>query len=189
MKKLVFVFALFMQISALNALELNVERSALSFITVKNDAIAESMTFSNLTGSIDNETGKAEITIGLNSVVSGIDIRNERMRKYLFETDKFPAATYTALVDVPALLAMTAGEQRAVKLTGALVLHGSSSPLSFDVLVTKRADGTYHVITVTPSFVDAQNFGLVAGIGKLRSLAGLKNIDTIVPVTFSVTFQ
>lgn len=189
MKQLVYALALFMQIGALNALELKTDSSALSFVTVKNDAFAEAMTFSSLTGNIDTETGKAEIIVGLNSVVSGVDIRNERMRKYLFETDKFPAATYTALVDVPALSAMAIGEQSAVKLKGALVMHGVSSPLSFDVIVTKRADGAFHVMTVAPGFVDAQRFGLVAGIGKLRSLAGLNNIDTIVPVTFSVIFQ
>ena len=169
MKQLLCAAMLLLQLGAVNAMELKADSSSLSFVSIKNDAIAETMSFSSLTGSID--------------------IRNERMRKYLFETDKFPAATYTALVDMPELAAMSVGEQKTMKLTGALVMHGTSSPLSFDVIVTKRADGALHVVTLAPSFVDTQRFGLVAGVAKLRSLAGLNNIGLAVPVSFSVTFQ
>ncbi|WP_415240410.1 YceI family protein [Zhongshania aliphaticivorans] len=189
MKQLLCAAMLLLQLGAVNAMELKADSSSLSFVSIKNDAIAETMSFSSLTGSIDDKTGKAEIVVGLNSIASGIDIRNERMRKYLFETDKFPAATYTALVDMPELVTMSVGEQKTMKLTGALVMHGTSSPLSFDVIVTKRADGALHVVTLAPSFVDTQRFGLVAGVAKLRSLAGLNNIGLAVPVSFSVTFQ
>ncbi|MEX1669331.1 YceI family protein [Zhongshania guokunii] len=189
MKQLMYVLVLCLQLSALNAMELKADSSVLNFVAVKNDAFAETMSFSSLSGSIDDKTGKAEIQVGLNSVVSGVDIRNERMRKFLFETDKFPVANYHAQVDLASLAAMAAGEQKAVKLLGELQMHGVNAPVNFDVLVTKRGDGAYHVATVSPGFIDAQRFGLVAGVGKLRSLAGLNNIDLIVPVTFSVIFE
>ncbi len=189
MKQLLCALVFLLPLSGLNAMDLKADHSSLSFVTVKNDAIAETMSFSSLAGNIDEQTGKTEIVVGLNSIVSGIDIRNERMRKYLFETDKFPAATYSAIVDVPALKAMAVGEQKTMKLAGALVMHGTSAPMSFEVIVTKRDDGMYHAITLSPSFVNTKDFGLIAGVAKLRSLAGLKNIGLIVPVSFSVMFQ
>lgn len=189
MKQLAYVLVLLLQVGTLDAMELQADNSTLSFVTTKNDVIAETMSFSSVTGSIDDKSGEAEIVIGLNSVVSGIEIRNDRMRKFLFETDEFPAATYTAQIDVPSLLAMAVNEQKAMKLNGKLLIHGLRAPVIFDVLVSKRADGTYQVETVTPGIVDAQRFGLAPGIDKLRKLAGLNNIDLIVPVSFSVIFR
>ena len=112
MKKLVCALALLLPMGGLNALELVKEESVLNFVTVKNDAVAELMSFSSLTGSIDDATGKAELIVDLSSVETGIDIRNDRMREHLFQIDKFPSATYSATVEMANLNAMAVGEQK-----------------------------------------------------------------------------
>ncbi|MBW2939182.1 YceI family protein [Zhongshania aquimaris] len=189
MKKLVCALALLLPMGGLNALELVKEASVLNFVTVKNDAVAELMSFSSLTGSIDDATGKAELIVDLSSVETGIDIRNDRMREHLFQIDKFPSATYSATVEMANLNAMAVGEQKNIELRGELKLHGKTAPVVFEVIVTKRSDESFHAATSSPAFISANSFELAPGIGKLRSLAGLQNIDLVVPVTFSVVFQ
>ena len=147
MKKLVCALALLLPMGGLNALELVKEESVLNFVTVKNDAVAELMSFSSLTGSIDDATGKADLN------------------------------------------AMAVGEQKNIELRGELKLHGNTAPVVFKVIVTKRSDESFHAATSSPAFISANSFELAPGIGKLRSLAGLQNIDLVVPVTFSVVFQ
>ena len=45
------------------------------------------------------------------------------------------------------------------------------------------------VNTVKPFFMNADAYGVVAGINKLKALASLPSINTVVPVSFSVTFH
>lgn len=189
MKKLVYALVLSLPLGGLNALELDKESSVMNFVTVKNDTVAELMSFTSLTGSIDEKSGKAVLNIDLSSVASGIDIRNERMREHLFEIDKFASAVYSTELDMEALNELAIGEQKSVALKGELELHGKSAEVKFDVTVTKRKDGAFHAVTNSPAFVSANSFELVPGIAKLRSLAGLASIDLVVPVTFSVVFK
>ena len=71
-----------------------------------------------------------------------------------------------------------------IELRGELKLHGKTAPVVFKVIVTKRSDESFHAATSSPAFISANSFELAPGIGKLRSLAGLQNIDLVVPVTF-----
>jgi|TARA_R110002050_G_scaffold103142_1_gene212122 polyisoprenoid-binding protein YceI len=189
MKKLVYALVLSLPLGGLNALELDKESSVMNFVTVKNDTVAELMSFTSLTGSIDEKSGKAVLNIDLSSVASGIDIRNERMREHLFEIDKFASAVYSTELDMKSLNELAIGEQKSVALKGELELHGKSAEVKFDVTVTKRKDGAFHAVTNSPAFVSANSFELAPGIAKLRSLAGLASIDLVVPVTFSVVFK
>ena len=189
MKKLVCALALSLPLVGLNALELDKDSSVLNFVTVKNDSVAELMSFTSLSGSLDDETGKAELNIDLSSVASGVDIRNDRMREHLFQIDKFPTATYTTALDMAELKAMSAGEQKPIDLKGDLKLHGKTAAVSFKVIVTKLKDGSYHAVTSAPTFISANSFELEPGISKLRSLASLASIDLVVPVTFSVVSE
>ncbi|CAA0089256.1 Uncharacterised protein [Zhongshania aliphaticivorans] len=189
MRKLVCTLVFLLPFTGLNALELDKASSKMNFVTVKNDSVAELMSFTSIDGTIDDESGMAELKIDLSSVASGVDIRNENMRKYLFQVDEFTTAIYTAKLDMAALTAMAEGDQQQMLLDGNLDLHGKSASIKFDVIVTKRADGSYHAITAAPAFVNANSFDLAKGIGKLRSLVRLASIDLVVPVTFSVVFK
>ena len=80
------------------AWDLQADASTFNFVSVKKDTIGEVLHFKKLSGQID-KNGKAGITIDLNSVDTGVQIRDERMREFLFETGKYPSATYQANVD------------------------------------------------------------------------------------------
>ena len=189
MKKLFCAAALALAASGLNALEMDSSRSTLNITSVKNDRFAELFTFKKVAGSIDDASGKATIEIALDSINSGIEIRDERMRKYLFDTAQYKTANFVADVDLESVSALKAGEQQAVELKGELTLNGNTVPMVFQTQVTRLSGGELSVATVTPGFIDVTRHKLAPGIGKLRSLAGLNNISLAVPVTFSVIFK
>jgi polyisoprenoid-binding protein YceI len=189
MQQLGCLLILFLQASLLNALDLQADSSRLSFVTIKNDAIAEVMSFSGLSGNIDPKSGAAHIDVDLNSVVSGIEIRDTRLREQLFETKRFPMASFSTSVDMKSLGQLQIGEQLTTSLNGQLSLHGVVAPLKFDVVISKLSSGAFHAATLSPGLIDTKRFELVAGVGKLRSIAGLASIGLTVPVTFSVVFQ
>lgn len=163
------------------------DASELSFVTTKADNVAEVHTFDQLSGTIAND-GSVQVSIELASVNTMIDIRNERMREMLFETALFPNANITAKVDLAAITAMTPGSTSRTSLEFTLELHGTSKSFTADVMYTRLADGAM-ATTLKPVVVTADSFALVAGVEKLREVAGLTRISNAVPVTFTVVFS
>jgi len=176
------VFALFFAGTAQADWSLDNEASRLSFVTVKAEHVAEVHTFDSLSGSIvDNgtggeESGDVDITIQLASVNTLIPIRNERMQEMLFETNLFPEAAISASVNLEALTDMSAGASISRQIEIELEMHGESADLVADVQITRTADGVV-VSTLQPIVVMADVFDLIAGIEKLREVAGLLVIN------------
>ena len=75
------------------------ESSRLSFVSTKNANVSEVQRFLVLHGKVD-PGGKAEVEVELDSINSGIPLRDERMRKELFEIEKFPEALITTQIDL-----------------------------------------------------------------------------------------
>ncbi|MEE4193314.1 MAG: YceI family protein [Halieaceae bacterium] len=161
------------------------EKSDIRFISVKNAAVAEVHRFRSLSGGI--EDGAVSVTIPLVDVETMIPIRNERMQKMLFETELYPKATLTAVVDMGKLKALKSGDYTTMEVEFTLDLHGSSKTYSSEVNVARLGD-ELHVSTEQPLVVSAADFDLTAGIESLREIAGLNNIATQVPVTAQLVF-
>lgn len=162
-------------------------RSSISLISVKVPADGKSSTserhsFKQVSGQVDAK-GNASVAIPLDSIETGIDIRNERMAEYLFETGTYPDATIEAAVPADAL---GQGSHR-VELDATLSLHGKDKMLRIPALV--NVDGQTVVVNSTePVLIDAADYDLDGGIGKLTELAKLMLIPTTVPVSFTLTF-
>ena len=75
------------------------ESSRLSFVSTKNANVSEVQRFLVLHGKVDPD-GKAEVEVELDSINSGIPLRDERMRKDLFQIEQFPEATITTQIDL-----------------------------------------------------------------------------------------
>ena len=171
---------------AFAAWDLDNERSAVQFMSVKNASIAELHHFKTIAGGISDD-GDAQVVIDLDSVETLIPIRNERLRKLLFDTLRFPAATISA--NVPeGLASLAAGESRDVDLEVSVDLHGIIAPVMAKAQVTRLADGSLRVALNEPLLIQASDFGLEDGIGALREVAGLASISTAVPVTATLVF-
>jgi polyisoprenoid-binding protein YceI len=168
--------------------ELDGARSAVNFVSIKNDSVAETHHFASLQGKLDKD-GSAQLTISLDSVQTLIPIRNERMREMLFKTATFPTATATAAVAPELIATLAAGTSVVTELTFTLALHGVEKPFTVPVVLTTEKSGDIQVFTPAPVIVNAADFGLQEGVAALQSVAGLKAISTAVPVTVHLVFR
>jgi len=158
----------------------------LHFVTIKASHLAEVHQFKNLTGKVDGQ-GQAELTIDLASVDTKIEIRDQRMRDMLFEIAKFPTATFTTSID-PTVLVMKMGESKDIDLAGKLSIHGQSVAVQSAARVERLSDNLLQVNSLAPVIVNAKDVGLIAGIEKLREVAGLPSISYSVVVNYNLTF-
>ena len=168
--------------------KLNGADSAVSFVSTKAINVAEVHRFGTLSGGVDDE-GQVNITISLDSVDTGIELRDERMRGMLFDTENFAAATISAAVDTDTISAMSPGESSDMVIEGNLDLHGESRPLTMDVVVTRSGDNRLLVVSKKPVVVNAPEFKLGEGVEALRAIAGLPSISLAVPVSFVLAFE
>lgn len=166
---------------------LSESESSLFFVSTKKTHVVETHTFDGMSGEIDAD-GQAIVSLDLTSVNTGIDIRNARMQEYLFETTSFPIAKVTLDVDMQTLTAIPVGSHLEQTITPLLDLHGFVVPISTEVRIRKLSDNRIMVQNLSPVIVNAEQFGLVAGVDMLRSLAGLDVISYLVPVNFTLIF-
>ena len=166
--------------------------STLNFVTVKAADVAETHRFGQLSGGVTpgstpEASAEVNITVHLASVDTNIPIRDERMREHLFETGKFPLAKVHGHVQFAKYLALPTGDSVQDSLKLMLDLHGERIPITAEVLVSRLGSDRVMVMSNRPVIVNASQVGLVAGIEKLRELAGLPSISKAVPVSFVLT--
>ncbi len=187
---LILVTLLVSAITSLPALatwQLDNEKSSLTFISVKKATIAENHHFAKLEGHID-EQALVNINVDLASVNTNIAIRDERMKQFVFQSNKYTSANFSAQLDNAMIEALKIGEVKKLAVNGKIDFHGQQQAVSIDVNVIKSTEKQIFVQTNQPFFIKADDFGVVAGINKLKELAALPSIDYVVPVSFSVTF-
>lgn len=160
---------------------LNGEQSSLHFATVKNATVSEVHQFKELSGAIADD-GKASLMIKLASVDTNNPIRDERMQKQLFDTEKFPDATISIDLGTEAL------KNGAQTIVGTLNLHGVEKEVSTQVFVEQN-DTQITVSSLAPIVVAATDFGLDGGVEVLRELAALTSINVTVPASFRLVYD
>ena len=164
------------------------DASRINFVSTKANTAAEVHTFGTLDGQVDDD-GNATLSIDLNTVDTAIEIRDERMRNILFETAQFPTATLAATVDMAAVAGLSAGETTELTTEGQLMVHGTTSSVTFDISVSRLGEDRILVASRKPLIVNASQVGLLAGVEKLREVAGLPSISPAVPVSFVLAFD
>ena len=184
-KIFITVFTLF--VTAAHATwELDSTQSTLNFVSTKKATVGEVSTFNSYNGSISAEGG-VELEIDLSSVNTNIGIRDERMSKFLFQTDMYPTATLTGNVSLDSAKGLTPGQSEKQTVELSLKLHGVSSMVNAEVNVIATERG-YLVYNIKPVLLNANNFNLNEGIDKLKDLAKLDSISLAIPVNFSFQF-
>ena len=149
------------------------ESSRLSFITGKNGDTAEVHRFLVLHGTVDRK-GAAGLRIEMDSVSSGIPLRDERMRDGLFDVERFAEATVKAQLDLRPINDLASGAQIELRLPLTVTVHGQSH--------------RYNALLLEPLVLRAEDFGLMPGLESLRKFAGLKSINPSVPVNAVLIF-
>lgn len=164
---------------------LDATKSSFHFVTVKNISTAETMTFSQLQGTVATN-GSATLTIPLATISSGVEIRNTRMQTLLFESGYLPSLHFTTQLDTSALESLAAGSMQVQSLTGNLILHGVSKAVTFDATIVKHSNTSISVSPRRPIVINSADFELNAGVEALRAIANLSNIGERVPVYFKM---
>lgn len=167
---------------------LNSSASHFYMQTVKANSIFEVHQFTGLDGSITSG-GDATVKIDLTTVVSGVDVRDVRMRFLLFETYRFPNAEVTAKLDMTALQALLTTTRITYPLKFKLAVHGLSQEIETPVTVTRVTDKSISVASAKPIVITADAFGLGPGIAKLSEAVGGTVIATGATFTFDLLFE
>lgn len=161
--------------------------SVITYQSVKKNTIVETNKIRNITGTL-SAAGDAKVTFDLNSVDTGVDLRNVRMRFLFFETFKYPTAELTAKVD-PAAFADLATKRRVkATLPFRLNLHGVDKDLEASVVVTMISDSMVSVASEAPVAVHVEDFGLLPNIDKLQQAANVTNIVPTASASFDFVF-
>ncbi|MGI2174322.1 YceI family protein [Shewanella ulleungensis] len=166
--------------------QVNQDHSRVSFISVKNNDIAEVHHFKHVAGSL-TDAGAFALSIDLNSVDTGIQIRDERMQTILFEVAQFPQLKVDAVINPKLLMGMKVGDTLTTQINATVEMHGKTQKKSIDVLVAKLSDNKMVVSSFAPMIIQADEFNFVTGVEKLREIAGLPSISLAVPVSFVLT--
>jgi hypothetical protein len=167
--------------------QLDNDFSRVNFVSVKKDVIGEAHSFKQIKGTLSDE-GKLSIEIALASVETLIPIRNERMQKLLFETNMFPQADLTAMVD-PKHFMLANGESKIVTVDADVGLHGVNKLIKTEVMITRVSSKKLLVASLKPIILRPADFGLDKGVMKLQAVAMLPSITQSVPVSFVLTFN
>jgi len=157
------------------------ESSRLSFVSTKNANVSEVQRFLVLHGKVDPQ-GLAQVEVELESINSGIPLRDERMRKELFQVERFPDALITTKIDLRPINDLAPGAQLELRLPLMVDLHGRQHEYQAELLATRLDDRRFQVVTLEPLVINAEDFDLAPGLETLRKMAGLSAISLSVPV-------
>ncbi|SDY81131.1 YceI family protein [Pseudomonas sp. NFIX28] len=157
------------------------ESSRLSFVTSKNANVSEVHRFLVLHGKVDAK-GMAQLEVELDSINSGIPLRDERMRKELFEVGQYPNALINAQINLRPINDLASGAQIELRLPVNVTLHGKQHEYTAEILATRLDDRRFQVVTLEPLVLNAADFDLLPGLETLRKAAGLSAISLSVPV-------
>ncbi|PUA30339.1 MAG: carbohydrate-binding protein [Cellvibrio sp. 79] len=167
---------------------LNTTDSYLNFATTKNTSNLEVHNFTTISGDI-NASGVATLAIDLNSVNTGVALRDQRMRDLLFETATNPTATVTVTVPANLIANLAVGQTSQTDITASLNLHGVTANITTKVSVQKLTASRVVVQSLPPVLVKAETYGLTAGVEALRVAVNIASINASVPVDFALVYD
>lgn len=169
---------------------LDSSQSYLGFLSTKNQHNLEAHRFGELSGVVTDE-GIASLTIRMESVETGIDIRNQRMRTLMFDVNSFPETTVALELGdhLSQVLGLSAGEALRLDVPALVEINGEARELNVNLQVERLSQQTFVVSSAQPVLITADQFGLQGGVEALREVAGLSSISLAVPVDFALFFK
>ena len=163
------------------------DKSGIQFVSIKNNAIGEVSHFDMISGTVGDQ-GAVEVRVALDSVETNIGIRNDRMKKMLFEVGLYPEAVITAQLSPETLAVLGSSSRSAVPVVLQIDLHGQVVSKDAVLTVSATTAGGFSATTSEPILLNAAEFDLEDGVAALQSVAGLNAISRVIPVTVSLNF-
>lgn len=163
------------------------EASSLTFTSTKDDHFTETSSFATLSGGIDAD-GAARLSVVLDSVDTGIEIRDARMRALLFESFRLPLAEISAQLDPEALADLAQRGSKELRMPIELTLNENTVTMDAVVKVALITDQIVSVTSAAPVPLALSDFGLLGGLKKLEEAAGLPILPRT-DVSFDLLFR
>lgn len=161
------------------------DASHLHFVSVKNNQIGEVSTFETLKGHLSGN-GQFALEILLDSVNTNIEIRDQRMKEHLFDSKKNIAFIVNGSFDLSKIDDQKVGTSSQHTLEATIQLGNETVDIKAPVVIQTLADDQLRVTSVSPVIIATSSLKLDQGVDKLKSLAGLRSINRVVPVTFDL---
>ena len=163
------------------------DNSSVQFVSIKNNTIGEVSHFDMISGTLGDQ-GAVEVRVALDSVETNIGIRNDRMKKMLFEVGLYPEAVITAQLSPETMAVLGSSSGAAVPVVLQIDLHGQVVSKDAVLTVSGTDAGGFSATTSQPILLNAAEFNLEDGVAALQSVAGLNAISRVIPVTVSLNF-
>ena len=168
------------------------KQSSLNWLSSKlvqksHKAVYEHNRFRNFTARV-TAAGAIQLDVDLNSVDTGVPVRDERIRKHVFLTDKYPRASLRGKISLVGITDLAVGETLVESPKITLEMRGVSREITPKISITKLANQGFAIQTIEPVLVDGTAFGMSEGFETLRELVNLFNIPTVIPVSFRMVF-
>ncbi|MCY1414170.1 YceI-like domain protein [compost metagenome] len=188
MRYLMCALALLASPLAMADWQLDAESSRISFVSVKRGDVAEVLRFDQLSGQIDDK-GEARILVPMESIDSGLALRDQRLRETFFEIQRYPQATISSQLDLASFDDLQVGQARKQQIDLNLELNGQQRRLKAEVLVSRLSEGRVQVATLEPLVLKLVDFDLEDRLQPLKELASLPSITPEVPVFAVLGFR
>lgn len=156
-------------------------------VTQTKKSVTEASNFDTSNARL-NANGDFLMTIDLGSVKTNIDLRDQRLRDWVFETSQFAQATITGKVDAAAIDKLAVGQRLKLSQPLKLDIHGQQIDIDAELNVHRVADDRIVVSTLTPVILDTRDMKMESGVARMVEVMGLLSIVDQVPVSFSGEF-
>lgn len=160
--------------------------SIVAYGSIKANVAGEVNTFNKIDGAIAAD-GQAMISIELTSVNTNVDIRNQRMIKYVFGDNT--KAVLTTQLDMEAIKALSIGDTTTMEVEGVLSFLGEDVDVDTHFFVVKLSDSKILATTDSMIMMQTEELGVNAGLDKLMELAKLPSITRVSPITLRFVFE
>ena len=161
--------------------------SKVSFGSIKKNVVGEVHHFSGISGTVSKD-GMVNIEIATKSLETNIDIRNERMLKWVFDA-AFPAVKLTSKLNMKELNALKTGQMTTTDLEGVVSINGKNVDIETELFVARISEDRVLAMTDSMIMVSTNDFGIDEGVTKLMQVAKLPDITRAVPVTLRIVFK
>jgi len=141
---------------------------------------------------LSSPTPSARLSIDIDTMDTGVPIRNERLRNIFFETSGVGWDTIEVVIPaIPAAVVATLRDKRKVdqaKLDATLRVHGRTVMTVLTVDASYSEDGRLTVKTSTPAQIKISDFTLSDNLHRLSSICMHDSIDDLVLVEATLQF-
>lgn len=163
------------------------DASSLQFTPAFEEGTAQASSFDSIEGEIGAD-GTVQMSIALDSVETGDDLQDARVRFLLFESFRNPVAQVTAKIEPEMLDRLVAQRSAEVTLPVAVNLNGQTARVEVALNADLLTDEVVSVTTTQPIRLSLGDFNLLPGLDRLKTASGVE-ILPIADISFELLFQ